>query len=204
MSDAKYTEYLSDYLSHGYELPADFGLIDGFDDLFVGHYIDREIGFETEDLFEVKLASKAALVMPVYATRLAQLNAAMEQAANAARVVSEQGSETEDVTTGRNYTDEVNAGAQHGSVTELPLMAGAPASYEVEPNRIQDQDAFTNTSAHDESVTDDRDRTHQYTRTERGTMPTEAWAIVRDLESEVYNLKLRCLREYNGLFMGVF
>ena len=39
---AKYTETLADYLAGGRDLPAEFALIDGFDKLFVGKYVDQE------------------------------------------------------------------------------------------------------------------------------------------------------------------
>lgn len=56
---AKYTELFSEYLEGGGELPAAFSQIDGFEDLFIGHFIDKEIGFETEVLFTIKLETKA-------------------------------------------------------------------------------------------------------------------------------------------------
>ena len=49
---AKYTTLLAEYLERGGQLPASFALIDGFEDLFKKHYCDKELGFETDLLFQ--------------------------------------------------------------------------------------------------------------------------------------------------------
>ena len=201
---AKYTETLADYLAGGRDLPAEFALIDGFDKLFVGKYVDHELGFETEDLFEIKLELKAALVIPIYKERLDQLNAAIARESNAAKTVAEMGSDTAQKASQRATSDQVNAGEQNGSVTELPIYVGDLSGYEAEPNRTQHTDAFVNSSTHNESANDSDNRSHQYTRTESGLSLYEAYEIVRSLERDVFNLKSMLLNEFAGLFMGVY
>lgn len=44
-----------------------------FKDAFVLNFCDREIGFETEELFALKLESRAKLVLPFYINKLKQL-----------------------------------------------------------------------------------------------------------------------------------
>ena len=61
---AKYTETLGEYLASGHSLPTVFADITNFDTYFLARYIDREIGFETEDLFEIKLEGKANIIIP--------------------------------------------------------------------------------------------------------------------------------------------
>lgn len=200
---AKYTETLADYLAGGRDLPAEFALIEGFDKLFVGKYVDHELGFETEDLFEIKLELKAALVIPIYKERLDQLNAAIARESNAAKTVAEMGSDTAQKASQRATSDQVNAGEQNGSVTELPIYADV-SGYEAEPNRTQHTDAFINSSTHNESENDSDNRSHQYTRTESGLSLYEAYEIVRSLERDVFNLKSMLLNEFAGLFMGVY
>lgn len=67
---AFYTETLRDYLNHGNELPESFGLISrtgyDFNTLFYEYYADREIGFETEELFALKVKKIADLYIPDY------------------------------------------------------------------------------------------------------------------------------------------
>lgn len=73
---AKYTELFAEYLESGRELPAAFKDIDGFEDLFVARYCDKEIGFETEDLFKIKLEERAAIIIPAYVKRIEATEAA--------------------------------------------------------------------------------------------------------------------------------
>ena len=44
-----------------------------FKDAFILNFCDREIGFETEELFALKLESRAELVLPFYINKLKQL-----------------------------------------------------------------------------------------------------------------------------------
>ena len=44
---AKYTELFAEYLESGGELPTAFDTINGFKDLFVGHFIDKDEKDET-------------------------------------------------------------------------------------------------------------------------------------------------------------
>lgn len=73
---AKYTELFAEYLESGGELPAAFSQIEGFTDLFVARYCDKEIGFETETLFHVKLEERAAIIIPAYVKRIEATDAA--------------------------------------------------------------------------------------------------------------------------------
>ena len=57
---SKYTETLVEFLEGGGSLPAAFAEIVGFEDLFVARYCDKEIGFETEALFQIKQSSRLA------------------------------------------------------------------------------------------------------------------------------------------------
>ena len=82
----KYTELFTEYIANngGAEnaLPSLFDkvpsiTIDGevttFKDTFILNFCDREIGFETEELFALKLESRAKLVLPFYINKLKQL-----------------------------------------------------------------------------------------------------------------------------------
>lgn len=81
---AKYTELFSEWLAtEGNALPAVFSQIEDFEDLFVAEYCDKEIGFETPDLFNIKLQARAALVIPDYAERINNLAAAKQAAEDA-------------------------------------------------------------------------------------------------------------------------
>ena len=66
---SKYTELFSEYLDNN-SLPAIFNQIVGFEDLFKGYYADKEIGFETEILFQLKLETYANLFIPQYKQKI--------------------------------------------------------------------------------------------------------------------------------------
>ena len=104
---AKYTMLLNDYVRQGFSLPS-FEEIEGFSDLFFATFCDREIGFETPQLFEIKLAARAKLVMPYYVLKiqlqnkyLGLLNAPVK-------------------TTYFEEDVRANLGEQKSSITELP------------------------------------------------------------------------------------
>lgn len=73
---SRHTEFFAEYLENGGVLPAAFELIPAlneipFEDLFVEHFFEREIGFETEVLFGAKLEHRANIVCPYYAKIIA-------------------------------------------------------------------------------------------------------------------------------------
>ena len=82
---SKYTELLSEYLENN-ELPTIFDEIAGFKEQFTIYFLDREIGFETEDLFKFKLENYANVLIPLYKVRLQQLTQAITNANNPIKV----------------------------------------------------------------------------------------------------------------------
>ena len=121
---AKYTMLLAEYLERGGVLPASFALIDGFEDLFKKHFCDKEIGFETELLFAMKLEEKADIYMQLYADKLTRLASAYNLFDAGARV---------------RYST-FTGGKQHSETTELPFDATS-----AEPNTLSNTDEYTNT-----------------------------------------------------------
>lgn len=120
---AKYTMLLNDYVRQGFSLPS-FDAISGFKDIFFAHYCDREIGFDTPQLFEIKLDARAALVLPYYAKKieletkyLALLKAPIKS---------------------RYYEEDItnDLGAQHSETTALPFNATT-----AKPTSLSDIDA---------------------------------------------------------------
>ena len=82
----KYTELFTEYIANnggaGNALPSLFDKVPNitidsevttFKDAFILNFCDREIGFETEELFALKLESRAKLVLPFYINKLKQL-----------------------------------------------------------------------------------------------------------------------------------
>ena len=82
----KYTELFTEYIANNggaqNALPSLFdkvpnittdGEVTTFKDAFILNFCDREIGFETEEMFALKLESRAKLVLPFYINKLKQL-----------------------------------------------------------------------------------------------------------------------------------
>ena len=121
---SKYTETLVEFLEGGGVLPAAFAKIEGFEDLFVARYCDKEIGFETEALFQIKLEERAAIILPAYVKRI--------QATEAAWLT------VTDPT--RTQTRTFASGEKRSSSSSLPLN-----SQTAQPSQTAKADAFTDT-----------------------------------------------------------
>ena len=121
---SKYTETLVEFLEGGGVLPAVFAEIEGFEDLFVARYCDKEIGFETEALFQIKLEERAAIIIPAYVKRIAATDAAWLTVTGPTR----------------KQTRTFNSGEKRSSSSSLPLN-----SQTAQPSQTAKADAFTDT-----------------------------------------------------------
>ena len=173
---AKYTMLLAEYLERGGTLPASFSLILGFTDLFKKHYCDKEIGFETEALFFMKLDEKADIYMQAYADKIQRLASAWLNYDAPAKV---------------HFTEEYktfNGGAQHTETTELPF----DASTNIEPSVANDANAYENK---DQRATTSR---------ETGMTIDEAQRSVEFLNNKIRPLIVELLDVFKPCFMGVY
>lgn len=224
---AKYTELFSEYLERGGQLPASFALIDGFEDLFKLHYCDKEIGFETEALFFMKLERTARINVPFYADKIRRLASAYAHFDVPAKVRYERGfnQDTQGEQNTRTSNTNVNGkqdtsttstnvnGEQNGYNSELPFDV-ANAS----PSMKTHNDAFTNTGTgtfhadettntgsgtfHADDVINKGERQNE-TR-ESGYTPDEAMREVEFLNKEVEPLIQMLLDEFKRLFMQIY
>lgn len=121
---SKYTETLGEFLEGGGVLPAAFAEIEGFEDLFVARYCDKEIGFETEALFQIKLEERAAIIIPAYVKRIAATDAAWLTVTDPTR----------------KQTRTFNSDEKRSSSSSLPLNAQT-----AQPSQTAKADAFTDT-----------------------------------------------------------
>ena len=112
---AFYTETLREYINHGNSLPESFGLIAqtgyDFNTIFFEHFADREIGFETEELFALKVKKVADLWIPQYVKTIQNYESIIE-ALKAPSKKSESITENEKITT--RHFDLPVAGATDG------------------------------------------------------------------------------------------
>lgn len=115
---AKYTELLGEYLQE-HELPAKFSEIAGLEELFIAKYCDKELGYETETIFSIKLEAYANLYIPQYKTQIENVQEALEKL----------------ITNEKKTESNVTTGARKSKTTDLPLDAT-----DVEPNQIAEQE----------------------------------------------------------------
>lgn len=172
---AKYTLLLCEYLKDGFSLPSSFSLIEGFADLFTAYYCDKEIGFETEELFEIKLNMKAELIMQSYSDKIA------ERAKYWAKI------ETPAKTFYSKESVSKNYGKQKSQGTELPFNAA-----EASPNTITESDAYS-----------DSDERVKETRSD-GLDLSEIMKAIDYLNKDASTLTEKCLKEFSSLFMKVY
>lgn len=172
---AKYTLLLSEYLKDGFSLPSSFSLIDGFKEAFIGKYCDKEIGFETEELFQIKLEARANLVMQNYADKIAKRAAWWAKAESPAKTYYSKDSLTS------------SHGSQKTQNTELPID-----SQTAEPNAITEAEAYEDK---DERIIE---------RTNSGQDAGEVIEMLNFLNKDVSTLVEKCLGEFKNLFMGVY
>lgn len=172
---AKYTELLSEYLENGHTLPSIFEEIEGFSEMFLSYYIDKEIGFETETLFEIKLNMYANMYVPKYKERLEDLVSARTHANNPIKVRYSVGATT------------LINGQKKTKTTELPFD-----SDEAEPNIISESDSSTDTN------------NNTLNNEESGYTVDEALKIVEALNKEVNIVILKLLKAFSKCFMAVY
>ena len=172
---AKYTMLLAEYLQKGGQLPASFSLIQGFEDLFIAKYCDKEIGFETDGLFRIKLEYKANLLIPMYKQRIDMLSAYCTKAENPTKVFYEKS------------TTLSNIGAQKNKTTDLPFNSAS-----AEPNSISDLGERQDTGEVEITKQDDNDTLDELMR------------MLDFLNKDVNTLVQKCLNEFKPLFMGVY
>lgn len=200
---AKYTELFSEYLEDGGELPAVFDTIPGFKELFIGEFLDREIGFETPTLFTVKLETRAKLIIPAYAARIQELEEVLNNLNNPTKKRVKTGSITRNYGAD-NYTDTrtLNNGARTQTTKDTPFtnIGTDGISQIVENKGFEDKDTFK----HEATDHEDTETYNSVTDEESGYTPSEAEALFTALENEVFIIKRELLKEFNTLFMVVY
>lgn len=99
-----------------------------FKDAFILNFCDREIGFETEQLFALKLESRAKLVLPFYINKLKQL--ASIDYINAKRMESEKRTNTGNIVDSGKDTNTRFKGENPLINTSLTFNANAVSEQE--------------------------------------------------------------------------
>lgn len=176
---AKYTELYMDYVNGGGFVPSStFALIDDFEDLFFERFAGCEIGFETEELFALKLDMRASIVMPVYAKLVASVDASLSAIA----------------TPKKGYSETRTYGAQHaenssdGSNKELPYNEATALD-----SSIAHTEGSADTDEHEDTI-----------EREDEIAAEEAMRTLEALQRKKTLILNDCLEEFANLFMKVY
>lgn len=182
---AKYTMLFADYLKSGRALPSAFSLIPAlneisFEDLFISRFCQREIGFETDSLFEIKLNARANVVCPFYADKLQLLSNYTPQKIYDAATV-----ETVKNNYGREDKHEFYVNPDNASATDTT-------------DYIYKIQSMTNAERLKASNKDEA------TKTNSGQTTENAFATFEKIKRDKVNVYEDLLNEFDSLFMGVF
>ena len=158
-----------------------------FKDAFILNFCDREIGFETEELFALKLESRAKLVLPFYISKLKQL--ASIDYINAKRTESETRTTTGNITDGGKDTNTRFKG--ENPLIDTALTFNAKAVTEQETNEIG-YGKNTNTTG-SENVT------REYTDS-----GIEARDLYERVLNDTMNVWNEIFKKFDSLFMQVW
>lgn len=163
------------------------GEVTTFKDAFILNFCEREIGFETEELFALKLESRAKLVLPFYINKLKQL--ASIDYINAKRTETENRSNTGNIIDSGKDTNTRFKG--ENPLIDTDLTFNAKAVSEQETNEIG-YGKNTNTTG-SENVT------REY---------TDSGIEARDLYERVLNDTMNVwndiFKKFDSLFMQVW
>ena len=179
---AKYTMLFAEYLKSGRQLPSAFSLIPAlneisFEDLFISRFCQREIGFETDSLFEIKLNARANVVCPFYADKLKLLSNYTPQKIYDAATVEKVENDY-----GREDKHEFFVNPDNASTTD-------------DIYKIQ---SMTNAERFKASNKDEA------TKTNSGQTTENAFATFEKIKRDKVNVYEELLNEFDSLFMGVF
>lgn len=178
---SKYTELLSEYLQDN-DLPEIFNEIEGISDLFIMRYCDREIGYETEALFAMKLEYIAQTWTPIYKTRIEEIENIIGKWEDAKKTRSKTGQIK------RTY------GEQNNSQYNLPANGVLPFT--------PSQNVPNNTNVNAEHI--DTEEYPEYEEIETGYTGAEYDAHIESLEKDITSLKEKFLDKFEKIFMQVF
>ena len=158
-----------------------------FKDAFILNFCEREIGFETEELFALKLEARAKLVLPFYINKLKQLVSI--DYINAKRTESETRTTTGNITDGGKDTNTRFKG--ENPLIDTTLTFNAKAVTEQETNEIG-YGKNTNTTG-SENVT------REYTDS-----GIEARDLYERVLNDTMNVWNESFKQFDSLFMQVW
>ena len=225
-SSASYTEFLRDYLINN-ELPNTLSNADSvfeldFKELFAQHFYLREIGFDTEEIFNQKLESAINVNLPYYIAKAEKLKALFNEIFTNGYSITQTNdlskADTETIARDNTLTNNLtNTDVQGEDTTEKgyrtplgeitdTLDATALADGKKTNKTLNDTQHSTGT------ITTDEDITNSKSSRDTGTITTvfsknpkfNSLDAIKSMQEDFKNIIRECLDSFDNLFMQIF
>ncbi|MDD7165829.1 MAG: hypothetical protein PUI31_04060 [Clostridia bacterium] len=166
-----------------------------FSDTFILHFCDKEIGFETEELFALKLEARARLILPPFIDKINTLAKISIDTAGEKEEITHSGTDTftenlnrttatENLSTNYNLPDS-------GATGETPVP-----SYASEQNKnsgtITESGTPSNTTTYGKKIT-----------TSRTPSKFDTVSLIDKIQNDMFNMWEEIFKRFDCLFMGV-
>lgn len=189
-SSANYTEFLKDYLVNN-DLPETLSNADNafdidFKQAFEDHFLMREIGFDTEELFKHELDIKARLNIPFYIQKATALKELFEQTFESGYSITQTNNLTNalvnDVNTSERKEYQTALGSD-GTLPESALSGG-----------VKSTDTRNSTATNSGTITTVYSKNPKFNSLD----------AIKAMQDEFQNVIKDCLDSFDCLFMQVF
>lgn len=166
-----------------------------FSDTFILHFCDKEIGFETEALFALKLEARARLILPPFIEKINTLSKISIDTAGEKEEIVHSGTDktTENVnrtTTTENLSTNYNL-PDSGATDEEPIP---PYASDQNKNRgtITESGTPSNTTTYGKKIT-----------TSRTSSKLDTHTLIDQIQRDMFNMWEEIFKRFDCLFMGV-
>lgn len=166
-----------------------------FSDTFILHFCDKEIGFETEALFALKLEARARLILPPFIEKINTLSKISIDTAGEKEEIVHSGTDkmTENVnrtTTTENLSTNYNL-PDSGATGEEPIP---PYASDQNKNRgtITESGTPSNTTTYGKKII-----------TSRTSSKLDTLALIDQIQRDMFNMWEEIFKRFDCLFMGV-
>lgn len=166
-----------------------------FSDTFILHFCDKEIGFETEELFALKLEARARLILPPFIDKINTLSQISIDTAVEKEEITHSGSDKiaenlDRTTTTDNLSTNYNL-PDSGATGEEPNP-----SYSSDQNKnhgtITESGTPSNTTTYGKKIT-----------TSRTSSKLDTISLIEQIQNDMFNMWEEIFKRFDCLFMGV-
>lgn len=166
-----------------------------FSDTFILHFCDKEIGFETEELFALKLEARARLILPPFIDKINTLAKISIDTAGEKEEITHSGTDT--ITENLNRTTATENFSTNYKLPDSGATGETPVpSYASEQNKnsgtITESGTPSNTTTYGKKIT-----------TSRTPSKFDTVSIIDKIQNDMFNMWEEIFKRFDCLFMGV-